>query len=58
MKQEIKIAKPYDKLLTTDKTTCIMYSPRISGKSYALGQLVYIYANQYPHHDIVVTRAH
>ena len=57
MKQEIKIAKPYDKLLTTDKTTCIMYSPRISGKSYALGQLVYIYANQYPHHDIVVTRA-
>lgn len=58
MKQEIKIAKPYDRLLTTDKTTCIMYSPRISGKSYALGQLVYIYANQYPHHDIVVTRAH
>lgn len=57
MKQEIKIAKPYDKLLTTDKTTCVMYSPRISGKSYALGQLVYIYANQYPHHDIVVTRA-
>lgn len=57
MKQEIKIAKPYDKLLTTDKTTCIMYSPRISGKSYALGQLVYIYANRYPHHDIVVTRA-
>lgn len=58
MKQQIKIAKPYDKLLTTDKTTCIMYSPRISGKSYALGQLVYIYANQYPRHDIVVTRAH
>ena len=58
MKQEIKIAKPYDRLLTTDKTTCIMYSPRISGKSFALGQLVYIYANQYPNHDIVVTRAH
>lgn len=58
MKQEIKIAKPYDRLLTTDKTTCIMYSPRISGKSYALGQTVYIYANQYPHHDMIVTRAH
>ena len=58
MKQEIKIAKPYDRLLTTDKTTCIMYSPRISGKSYALGQVVYIYANQYPNHDIIVTRAH
>ena len=57
MEQTIKIAKPYDRLLTTDKTTCIMYSPRISGKSFALGQLVYIYANQYPHHDIVVTRA-
>lgn len=58
MKQEIKIAKPYDRLLTTDQTTCIMYSPRISGKSYALGQVVYIYANQYPNHDIIVTRAH
>lgn len=58
MKQEIKIAKPYDRLLTTDKTTCIMYSPRISGKSYALGQEVYIYANQYPNHDMIVTRAH
>lgn len=34
-----------------------MYSSRISGKSFALGQIVYIYANLYPHHDIVVTRA-
>ena len=57
MIQTIKMAKPYDRLLTTDKTTCVMYSPRISGKSFALGQLVYIYANLYPHHDIVVTRA-
>ena len=57
MKQRIEIAKPYDKILTTEKTTCIMYSPRISGKSYALGQIVYIYANKYPKHDIVVTRA-
>lgn len=57
MAQVIDMAKPYDKLLTTDKTTCIMYSPRISGKSFALGQLVYLYANEYPHHDIVVTRA-
>ena len=51
------MASPYDKILTTDKTTVIMYSPRISGKSYALGQVVYIYANKYPNHDIVVTRA-
>lgn len=58
MQQKIKIAKPYDRLLTTEKTTCVMYSPRISGKSYALGQVVYIYANQYPNHDIIVTRAH
>jgi phage terminase large subunit len=57
MKQKIKLAKPYDKILTTDKTTVIMYSPRISGKSYALGEIVYIYANKYPKHDIVVTRA-
>ena len=57
MKQEIRIAKPYDRILTTDKTTVIMYSPRISGKSFALGQVVYLYANRYPRHDIVVTRA-
>ena len=57
MIQKIKIASPYDKILTTDKTTVVMYTPRISGKSYALGQVVYIYANKYPNHDIVVTRA-
>ena len=57
MIQRVKIAKPYDRILTTDKTTVIMYSPRISGKSYALGQIVYVYANKYPDHDIVVTRA-
>ena len=54
---EVKVAHPYDKLYTTDKNTVIMYSPRISGKSFALGQLVYLYANKYPSHDIVVTRA-
>lgn len=54
---DVHMAKPYDKLLTTDKTTCVMYSPRISGKSFALGQTTYFYANQYPHHDIVATRA-
>lgn len=57
MRQEIRMAKPYDRILTTDKTTVVMYSPRISGKSYALGQVVYLYANRYPNHDIVVTRA-
>lgn len=57
MEQTIRMARPYDKLLTTEKTTAIMYSPRISGKSYALGQLVYVYSNNYPKHDIVVTRA-
>lgn len=57
MRQEVRIAKPYDRILSTDKRTVIMYSPRISGKSYALGQIVYIYANKYPNHDIVVTRA-
>ena len=57
MIQKIEMASPYDRILSTDKTTVIMYSPRISGKSYALGQIVYIYANKYPTHDIVVTRA-
>ena len=57
MKIKIKLAKPYDKILTTDKTTVVMYSPRISGKSYALGEIIYIYANKYPEHDIIVTRA-
>lgn len=57
MKLEVKVAKPYDKLYTTDKNTIIMYSPRISGKSFALGQMVFLYSNKYPKHDIVVTRA-
>ena len=57
-KQIMRLASPYDRILTTDKRTVIMYSPRISGKSHALAQIVYIYANMYPNHDIVVTRAH
>lgn len=52
-----RMAMPYDRILSTKKTTVIMYSPRISGKSHALAQVVYLYANKYPHHDIVVTRA-
>lgn len=58
MQQTIKVAKPYDRLYKTEKNTCIMYSPRISGKSFAMGQLVYVWAHRYPNHDIVVTRAH
>lgn len=58
MKQVIEMARPYERILTTDKTTVVMYSPRISGKSFALGQTVYLFANKYPKHDIVVTRAH
>lgn len=58
MKQYIEMAQPYPRILTTDKTTVVMYSPRISGKSFALGQTVYLFANMYPKHDIVVTRAH
>lgn len=58
MKQYIEMAQPYPRILTTDKTTVVMYSPRISGKSFALGQTVYLFANKYPKHDIVVTRAH
>ncbi|MBQ9699620.1 MAG: phage terminase large subunit, partial [Lachnospiraceae bacterium] len=54
----MRLAKPYDRILTTDKRTVVMYSPRISGKSHALAQIVYAYANMYPKHDIVVTRAH
>ena len=57
METRVRIAKPYDRILTTDKTTVVMYSPRISGKSYALGQIVYVYSNKYPKHDMVVTRA-
>ncbi len=57
MSKQVRLAMPYDRILTTDKTTVVMYSPRISGKSHALAQIVYIYANKYPKHDIVVTRA-
>lgn len=53
----VKYCQPYDRILYTDKTTVLMYTPRVSGKSYALGQTVYTYANLFPHHDIVVTRA-
>ena len=57
MKQVVEMVSPYDRILSTNKTTVIMYSPRISGKSYAIGQVVYIYANKYPNHDIIITRA-
>ena len=57
MIQRIDVASPYDRIYSTDKTTVMLYSPRISGKSYALGQVVYTYAKAYPTHDIVVTRA-
>lgn len=51
-------SKPYNKLIDKDgKRMCIMYSPRISGKSFALAQAVFYYAITYPKHDIVVTRA-
>lgn len=57
MIQKIEVASPYDRMFTTDKTTIILYSPRISGKSYAIGQIVFTYANMYPKHDIIITRA-
>lgn len=53
----VKYAYPYDRITKTKKTGIVMYSPRISGKSYALGQTVYTWANTYPKHDIVITRA-
>ena len=57
MRPQVKVVYPYNKLYTTDKNTVIMYSPRISGKTYPLAQLVYIYANKYPNHDMVLARA-
>lgn len=57
MRCPVKVAYPYNKLYSSDINTIVMYSPRISGKSFALGQMVYIYSNKYPNHDIVVTRA-
>ncbi len=57
MNIDFKIAYPYDRIYKTDKRIVIMYSPRISGKSYAIGQAVYIFARKYPKHDIVITRA-
>lgn len=54
---EVKVSYPYDKIYKTDKRIILMYSPRISGKSYAIGQAVYVFAHQYPNHDIIVTRA-
>lgn len=53
----IEVALPYKKLYTTDKTTCVMYSPRISGKSKAIVQFIIYMLTKYPKHDIIVTRA-
>lgn len=54
---ELNIIQPYDKIYTTKKKTIIMYSPRISGKTKAIIQALFIYSTKYPRHDIVVARA-
>lgn len=57
MNKTLEVLYPYNKIYDTDKKTITMYSPRISGKTTALAQAVYVYARQYPRHDIVVSRA-
>lgn len=54
---DLEIIEPYDKLYKTDKKTIIMYNPRISGKTKAIIQLLFVYSTQYPDHDIVLARA-
>ena len=53
----LNIIEPYDKLYSTKKKTVVMYSPRISGKTKAITQLLFVYSNKYPNNDIVLARA-
>ena len=53
----MKVAKPYDRMYTTDKKRIILYSPRISGKSKAVSQLLGYMCIKYPGRDMLVARA-
>lgn len=53
----LEIITPYDRLYTTDKKTIVLYSPRISGKTKAIIQMLFAYCNKYPKNDIVIARA-
>ena len=39
------------------KKTIVLYSPRISGKTKAIIQMLFVYCNKYPKNDIVIARA-
>lgn len=57
MEATMKVAEVYKKLYTTTKKRVIMYSPRISGKSKAVVQLLFFTCVEHPGSDMLVARA-
>lgn len=53
----MEVARVYKRLYTTDKHRIIMYSPRVSGKSRAVIQLLFHTCVHHPGKDILVARA-
>lgn len=53
----LEVAKPYDKMYKTTKRRIIMYSPRISGKSKGVSQLLVYMCRKYPMTEMLVARA-
>lgn len=54
---DMEVAEVYKPLHTSDKRTIILYTPRVSGKTKAIIQLLTSYCVEYPNHDILVARA-
>lgn len=53
----MEVAKPYNRLYQTTKHRIIMYSPRLSGKSKAVVQLLFFTCLKHPGKDMLVARA-
>lgn len=57
MEAVMNVAEVYKKIYTTPKKRIIMYSPRTSGKTKAVTQMLVYYCMRYPDHDICVARS-
>lgn len=53
----VSVSLPYRPLYTSPLHNIIIPTPRASGKSYEISQLVSVMKMQYPDHDIIVFRA-
>ena len=53
----LKVSKPFQALYDNNKHNVIMNNPRISGKSFELGQIEAVYFKLYPDYDEILCRA-